>query len=221
MPFRGRRSNIRRKRAVRRRPARLVRSLRAANPQPIFTETYTKASFNPNTGTTLTFNIGEVPQLTQYNTLYQKYRILKAVVFLLPNYMPGEQNQADANAAAGGGVGAVGMGRIVWATNDTSNTVPPVTELEVLKNNGCHIKPFNAMNVVKMTCRPVPQTVDAGGVTIEQKHKWITFQPPGGQPEPRHFGIDYWYSQPVLNVPIGNNSLNVYVKLTFQLADPK
>lgn len=47
----------------------LARPVRA-NPQPIFTETYSKGVIAPNTGGILTFNINEIPQLSQYNTLY-------------------------------------------------------------------------------------------------------------------------------------------------------
>lgn len=198
---------------------RPVRSLRAANPQPIFTETYSKGVVAPNTGSVFTFNINEVPQLAQYNTLYQKYRILSARLTIVPQFMPGEQNAAEYNA--GNSVYAHGLGRIAWAVNDSPGVTAPATELDVLKDNGCKIMPVRDM--VRMSCRPKPLYEDANGILITLKKNWINFQTgPSAPTDPKHFGISYWYTQPALGTtPQTNNDLQVYCKLTFQLADPR
>lgn len=216
---RGRRSNIRRKKVskrVRRLP--VGRALRT-NSQPTFTETYTKGVIAPNSGGVLTFNINEIPQLSQYNVLYQKYRIVKAAVMLVPQFMPGEQNAASYNSSTG--VYAHGLGRIAWAVNDSPGVIAPGSELAVLQDNGCKIRPVRDM--VKMACRPKPLYEDANGILITLKQNWINFQTgPSAPVDPKHFGISYWYSQPNLGTtPLTNNDLVVYCKLTFQLADPR
>jgi hypothetical protein len=216
---RGRRSNVRRKPTGRRRIARNWRSLRALNPQPVFTETYTKGVVVPNSGGVFTFNINEVPQLSQYNTLYQKYRILRAQLILVPQYAAGEQNAAEYNA--GNNVYSHGLGRIVFAVNDSPGVLAPASELAVLQDNGCRIRPVRDM--VKMSCKPVPLYEDNNGILITLKRNWINFQTgPSAPTDPKHFGISYWYSQPFLGATAqANNDLQVYCKLTFQLADPR
>lgn len=215
----GRRSNLKRKPMRRRRVGRVARPLRAINPQPLFTETYTKGVIAPNSGGVLTFNINEVPQLSQYNTLYQKYRIVSARVILVPQFMAGEQNAASYNASVN--VYAHGLGRIVWAVNDSPGVTAPAAELDVLKDNGCKIRPVR--DLVKMSCRPKPLYEDANGILITLKQNWINFQTgPSAPADPKHFGISYWYTQPLLGTtPLTNNDLQVYCKLTFQLADPR
>jgi len=202
-----------------RRRLAVSRPLRAFNPQPIFTETYSKGAILPNTGNIFTFNINEVPQLGQYNVLYQKYRILRAQIILVPQFAAGEQNAAEYNSA--NNVYAHGLGRIAFAVNDSPGVTVPANELDVLKDNGCKITPVR--DLVKMSCRPKPIYEDANGILITLKGNYINFQTgPGAPADPRHFGISYWYSQPTLGaVPQTNNDLQVYCKLTFQLADPR
>lgn len=187
------------------------------NPAPIFTESYVlPAQFAPNSGGVLKFNMTDIPQLAQYNTLYQKYRILKARVILLPQYTNQDENVAEYNA--GNNVYAAGMGRFVWAQNDSPNLPAPTSEGDVLKDNGCKIVPVRTK--IGMGCRPVPGTKDANGVEMTLKHKFINFVSTGSNID--HFGITWWYTQPTLGTTaLVNNELWVYVKLTFQLADPK
>lgn len=210
-PRRGRKSNIRRRRNPRMARARMF------NPAPVFTESYVlSAQIVPNTGGVLKFNMSDVPQLAQYNTLYQKYRILKARVILLPQYTGQEQNSAEYNASSN--IYAHGMGRLVWAQNDSPNAPVPASESDVLKDNGCKIVPVRTK--VNMGCKPVPGTKDAQGVEMTFKQKYINFVQSGSNID--HFGITFWYSQPFVGVtPSTNNDLWIYVKLTFQLSDPR
>lgn len=214
------------RRARARRPARRVRRVRnwrsrvVLNPQPVFTETFTKAYIAPNAGNIFTFSIDEVPQLSQYSNLYTKYRILKAQVILLPNFAVQDQNQAEANGQAT--VGLAGMGRIVYAINDTAGSLVPASEADVLKDNGCKIVPLSTKGIVKMSCRPTPVFTDSNGIQAAQTKKWLTFSNVSSPFDPKHYGISYWYSQPIAGTGFAtNNTLNVYVKLTFQLADPR
>lgn len=200
--------------------SRMRRSL-MFNPQPVFTETFTKSIIAPNTGDVMTFRIDEIPQISDYKTLYSKYKILKATVTLLPNYDGQDQNSAQYNIGVANAY-ASGMGRIVYAINDTAGSLPPTSEADVLKDNGCKIRPFSSRQLVKMGCRPTPVFEDANGTLASQTRKWLTFDQNPTPSEPKHFGISYWYSQPFLGAtPTAVNSLNVYVKLTFQLADPR
>lgn len=210
-----------RKTNFRRKPkARMVRRGRKlrANPQPIFTETYKlPATWAPNSGNILTFNVKDVPQLAQYSNLYQKYRILKASVTLLPQYTNQDENVASYNA--GNNVWAVGMGRFVYAINDTPGSPAPTSEADVLKDNGCKI--LAVRTKIGMRCKPVPGTLDANGVTMTLKRKYINFRTVSTD-NADHFGIAWWYTQPNLGTTaLVNNDLHVYIKLTFQLADPR
>lgn len=218
-----RKSKLMRKKKPTRRPRRrlaVARGVRTINPQPVFTETFTKAYIAPNAGNIFTFSIDEVPQLSQYSNLYTKYRILKAQVLLLPNYAVQDQNQAEANGQST--IGLAGMGRLVYAVNDTAGSLPPASEADVLKDNGCKIVPLSTKGIVKMSCRPTPVFEDANGIIASQSRKWLTFTPPTSPSDPKHYGISYWYSQPIAGTGFAtNNTLNVYVKLTFQLADPR
>jgi len=116
---------------------------------------------------------------------------------------------------------AHGMGRFVWAVNDYPGVTAPTTELDVLKDNGCKIRPVKEM--LRLSCKPVPLYEDANGILTTLKKNWINFQTgPSAPADPKHFGISYWYTQPLLGATAQtNNDLQVYVKLTFQLADPR
>lgn len=215
--FKPRRPARRAKKVVALRRRGRVLAFRTA--KPIFTETFVKPVIAPNTGAVMTFNINEIPQLAQYNTLYQKYRILKASVLLVPQYVGSEQNAAEYNA--GNSVYAHGQGRMVWAVNDSPGVTAPASELDVLKDNGCKVRPVKSM--LRMGCRPVPLYEDNNGILITLKKNWINFQTgPSAPADPKHFGLSYWYSQPSLGTTAQtNNDLIPYVKLTFQLADPR
>lgn len=202
-----------------RRPRRNLRVKRAImfNPNPIFTETYSTPTIivpQGGFGGTIQFNIDNVPQVAQYSALYRKYRILRAQVIMIPEFNSFDQNQAENNQALSRT--SYGQSRIAWAVNDTPATTAPATELDVLKNNGCRIKPVTKMN--KMYCKPVPNTKDANGNEMTFKSRYLNFQ----SSNVGHFGIDYWINQFVSTATgaIDNNFV-VYVKLTFQLADPR
>jgi len=183
------------------------------NPQPVFTETYALTSLLPSAGGLLTFSMDQVPQLTQYSTLYQKYRILKARVSLYPEFTSFDQNQAENNVALSRS--QFGLSRIAWAVDDSPNLTAPTSELDVLKNNGCKIRPLTDRGV-QLHCRPVPNLGD-GQLPITYKQKYINF----GSPNVAHTGIAYWISQLMTGTPGTQNVTIVYVKLTFQLSDPR
>lgn len=219
MPY-GRSSRYRKSKKSTRRPRRNLRVKRAImfNPNPVFTETYSTPSIivpQGGFGGTIQFNIDNVPQVSQYSALYRKYRILRAQVIMIPEFNSFDQNQAENNLALSRT--AFGQSRIAWAVNDSPpQPAGPATELDVLKSNGCRIKPVTKMN--KMYCRPVPNTKDANGNEMTFKQKYLNFQ----TSNIGHFGIDYWINQYISNATgSSDNVFVVYVKLTFQLADPR
>jgi len=218
MPVRrGRRSNFKRKPVRRGRPARNWRSALALNPTPVFTETYTLTSLAPNAGGVFRFSMDQIPQLAQYSGLYQKYRILRASVHLLPEYNSFEQNAAENNAALSRSY--FGLSRVAWATNDTPNTAAPANETSVLQDNGARVKALSTGGI-RMSCRPVPSTNDSNNVAMTFSKKYINFNNSG--PNAPHSGIAYWLTQQVTGAaPAAVNVAIVYVKLTFQLADPR
>jgi len=215
MPIRRTRRTRRPRRRVARRRAHR-RPLRA-NPQPVFTETYTFPSLLSGAGGVFKFSMDQIPQLTQYSNLYQKYRILKASIHLLPEFNSFDQNQAENNAALSRTY--YGLSRVAWSVNDTPNITGPANELAVLQDNGARIKTLMG-NGVRMSCRPVPNVSDANGVEMTFKRKYINFEASG--PNVPHSGISYWISQLVSSVDGSTNNVAIcYVKLTFQLADPR
>jgi len=194
------------------------------NPQPIFTETCrltfpngTDYTLVPNTGGHMSVNMGLLPQLAQYSSLYQKYRILKVVFICLShaNSEAADENAAFYNLAST--VVNVGMSRLAFAINDSPNLTLPLNEDSVLTDNGCKI--VSGKPLIKIPCRPVPDTVDANGVRLTEKRKFINFAS-GANPETTHYGVSWWHTQPTTATsPLVG--YYVYAKITFQLADPR
>lgn len=215
MPIRRRAPGFKRKprRALMRVNRRVYRA-KMFNPQPIFTETYIHSTIYQNTGGVMTFSMTGIPQVGQYSSLYQKYRILKATVLLLPAYVAHDENVAITNAAAG--AAWTGLGRFTFAVNDSPNVAVPANEAVVLEDNGCKVLPFKPK--LTLSCRPVPDTLDANGVRMTLGQKFINFN--GAAPDATHYGISWWYTQ-YGGGPVSANPVQVIVKLTFQLSDPR
>jgi len=209
-----------------RRNKRVARSL-MFNPRPVFTESYRLMAganpyvMSPNTGGVLSVNIGQVPQIAQYSALYQKYRIKRATFICIPtwNTMSADPNAQFPNPTPPPAVIDIGMSRLVYAINDSPGLAAPASEDVVLEDNGCKI--ICGKPKIKMSCRPVPNTQDANAVQMTFKNKFINFST-GGNPDIAHFGITWWHTQPGAGQPQGYGvPYYVYVKLTFQLADPR
>lgn len=212
MPYPRRRRPARKMRP--RRKLRVGRSLVSTNPRPVFTETFIHSTITQNTGGVMTFTMTGIPQVGQYSNLYQKYRILKAQLILLPAYVAHDENVAVTNAAAG--QPWTGLGRFTYAVNDSPNVAAPANEAVVLEDNGCKILPFKPK--LTLSCRPVPDLLDANGVRMTLGQKFINFNP--GQPDAVHYGISWWYTQ-YGGGAATTNPVQVICKLTFQLSDPR
>lgn len=205
------------------------RRLLRLNPSPIFTETYKLTTdLLPNAGFLLSPRISEITQISQYSNLYQKYRILRAKFLIIPNFAGGsDANVAIFNTVSGNfptlpGVSSAGSSRIVFVIDNSPNQAAPVSEDATLQENGCKIRMLT--NMVRMSCRPVPDIKDANNNEITLKGKYLNFSDSG--PEIAHYGIRGWINHPY---SLGTGSFNipdpmrysVYVKLTFQVAEPR
>lgn len=212
---------LRRKRVNRR-----VARARMFNPAPIFTEAFAlpdpvlggQYQLVPNAGGQLAVSMDNLPQLGQYSNLYQKYRILKAKFICIPSH---NSAAADVNSEippVAGAFSSAGLSRVVYAVNDSPNqTVIPANENAVLIDNGCKI--VCGSPKLTMSCHPVPDTNDAAGNKMTFKNKYLNF---AAGANVKHFGITWWHSQPVLPGGAGfGTPYLVYVKLTFQLSDPR
>jgi len=214
------------KRAVKRVPMRRgiggLRRRQLYNPQPIFTETYkgTTLTFgNPSpiagTGFLLTANMDGITQLAQYSSLYTKYKILSCQFILLPNFNGTDQNAALYNLSQG--TMSTATMRIVYAYDNSPAAAGPASEQDALEENGCKIKMLT--NKLTIPCRPSPDTKDANGVEMTLRNKYINFTSQG--PNINHYGVKGWLKQLYNNQPQFLNDVEVYVKVTFQLADPR
>lgn len=208
-----------------------VNRLRSAmNPSPIFTETYelTRSpapgvATLPNTGGVFKFNMDHIPQLSQYVALYQKYRILRASLLIVPEFSGAEQNSAEDNSALSRTY--FGQSRMALAINNSPSIVAPATELDVLQDNGSFVKSLSPRGI-RVSCRPVPNvsvdslTPGVGAQPMTLGRKFLNFQAVNGNID--HEGISWWLTQLVSGgTPASKNIAIVYVKLTFQLADPR
>lgn len=158
-----------------------------------------------------------MPQVAQYSTLYTKYRVLKAQFICLPQFVT---ESSDVNAATYNqtqGAGAWGMSRIVTSIQDSPAQPVPLSENDVLEDNGCKI--HTGRPKLLLACRPTPDTLDANGVIMTQRGKFINFSSSG--PDVTHYGIRWWHTLPNPGGNIENRPYFVYCKLTFQLADPR
>lgn len=224
MPIRRvRKSNrpLRRKRVV----PRVLRGIRS-NPQPVFTETVrleqvgNPGSFyqmNSNSGGALQVTMNMIPQLTQYSSLYTKYRILKVQYLCLGTW---NTQSADANAGQYNltlPTAAYGMGRVAFAIQDSPFQANPFNEQEVLIANGAKI--ISAKPKFTINTRPVPNIVDAAANQLTFRGKYLNFVTSGQNQT--HGSVKWWYTLPVVNTASLDPFYAVYAKITFQLSDPR
>lgn len=181
---------------------------------PTVTETFVRPStITSNLGGVFKVAIDEIPQIAQYSNLYRQYRINWVKFTIVPNY-----NSFDGTGAA---AGVVAMPRIAWAINDTPKVAPPISEADVLEDNGAKVRQL--ATTWSASCRPVANvaltSTDAGTplVPVRAKRRFYNFLAEGQNP--LHEGISYWITAAAA---AGSYSqFNVYVKVNFTLRDPQ
>lgn len=228
--------------------ARKRRGIRRAvglgNPTPTFVETFSGKVYtrddpvegtsviNVPTGGGLGFaakvKITDVPQHTQYETLYKQYRINWVKLYLLPAF---NGAAADVNAAAYNytlPVSEQGMSRIVYSIQDSPNETFPATEQEVLLDNGCKIKAMGKKFTASF--KPVPDiaqtNVNGTSIWTRQKFRqWINFDENTPRQDPLHGALTAFINTPGIaqaaTGPAAVARWYVYYKVSFSLRDPK
>lgn len=208
------------------------RTVGLGNPSPTFVETFLRVDDagapapvnvgNAGVGQVFGGRISDIPQYQQYSNLYKQYRINWMKVILVPEY---NTLSSDVNASAYNqtvaGVSSGGMGRIVYAIQDSPNVAVPLSETVVLQDNGAKIKPLGA----KWSCsfKPVPdvqQTTAVGSIYTRQKFKqWFNFDTSTTGNNPFHGAIQAYLTLPANAGLIV--SFRVYYKVSFTLRDPQ
>lgn len=156
-------------------------------------------------------NLGQVPQVADYTALYNQYKIMKVTAIFVPAY---DTYQAGTPTGATG----TQAPRMVYAIQDTSQQLAPVTEADVLQDNGAKIRMFD--KPVKVSWRPVSAAADAlvqgGFASVNRKSQWYGTL----STAVNHNGLAIAFTSGL--PPAGNPTIaNVYFKITFALRDPK
>lgn len=154
-----------------------------------------------------------IPQLAQYSNLYRQYRINWVKFTLLPNHDTYDGSQVTTQQ---------GMPRISWAINDTPELVAPVSESDLLEDNGSKVKPFTTK--WSASCKPTPDIAVTENITnalipITMKRRFLNFTP-SNTGNPLHYGISYWISQSLAGGQ-PPASFNLYMKVNFSVRDPR
>lgn len=186
---------------------------KVANPMPVFTEMLQTDGLTATAGGCFQYSINQVPQYASYKALYRQYRIVAATVILLPRQVT--------NTTGGATITDYGQPpQIVYALNESSDAVVPTTKLEVLESNGAKVRLLT--QPLKIKFRPVADlNVNINGamggiVPINLgRDKFIGFDNDGS--DVIHRGVDFWYE----NWSSAPLATDVYVKITFQLRDPR
>lgn len=139
-----------------------------------------------------------LPQIGNYKSLWASYKILKAKFTIIPKWRGESYNEAAIGTA--GAIGILETPRFAYAINDyLANTNAPLTEIQVLEDNGCKVRMFT--KPVTVTCRPKPvlEQTNSGlppGVqqvnTFAKINPWIEFDDAG--PGVPHVGVDGFFT---------------------------
>lgn len=150
---------------------------------------------------------------------------MKAKFTIVPKWRGEAYNEAALGTAAS--LGIVETPRFSYAINDYDQSLAlPLTETQVLQENGCKIRMFT--KPVTVTCRPKPlleqsnPTLPVGLTTVNtyaKSNPWIEFDDAG--PAIQHVGVNGFFA-------LGNSLsagfaavADVYVTVTFACKDPR
>lgn len=198
------------------RPRMMSSTLR--NPTPTFTETFALTSLQcSTTGTTagrLRVAMNQVPQFGDYQALYNQYRINSVTFILIPEF-----DMYDSNNSSVATISAVTAPRLVYAIQDSAQSLIPATEQDVLQDNGCKIRSLS--RPIRIRCRPVAEVSLTDSNTNPQyeskRRRFLSFNTPGTA----HGGVSYAITQTVPNSVLNLPAVKVYAKVNFTLRDPK
>lgn len=204
--------STRRRRTTRRAPMKrrfgIPRSVVRYNKVPSFVETFKlENDLQTQTGGRLGITFSQIPQYLQYGALYNQYRVNWIKYTLVPQWTSFDPNGSVASAP-----------RIAYAIQNTPNEAAPLSEAQVLTDNGVRIRMLN--KPVSFSHRPVPDigtSVATGGFTpyvARPGQQWMSLQDGSVVP---HGYINYWISGPTATPLL----FKTYVKVSFSLKDAK
>lgn len=198
--------------------------------EPTFVETFNGGALLAAGGHVFKVRMSDIPQVNQYMNLYTQYRINWVKVILVPDYntQSADPNVAAFNQASGTGATWIGAVRIVHSIQDSPNVVAPISEGDVLQDNGAKIKSLGT----KWSCsfKPVPDvavTAPTGApiYTRQKFRQWFNYDGVTTGNNPEHGAVCAWITQPGAAGGGGTEpfplKLNVYYKVNFSLRDPK
>lgn len=245
---------MRRRQIFRRRPRRALRRGRvirrkAMYQSQLFTETFkvntvalpgptvpgvlTDGSIRIQAGTQFTvgkfqFRMSDIPQIQNYANLYNLYKVLKIQAIIIPKFSNADPNSATYNQIVP--TAAWENVRMVYAINDSTNdTTVPLSELDVLEDNGCKIRALT--RPLKITFRPKavidgndPATTNYA--VVQPKYRpWLGFgaddQAFSPSRAPYHVGVDWCVSCDNTSTTEFLDVADVYFKVTFVCKDPR
>lgn len=207
-----------RRTAGQKKKARFMRQRKLAFPMRTFTEVYNAGGLSVNSGGVFTTTMSAIPQAGQYAALYKQFCIKKLEVTLIPRL-----NSFDPNTAGGTGL-SFWLPRIAYSVDDSPDVLPPLSELDVLTDNG--VKLVSMDKPIKMVCYPKPsiQSIESGSgnpvATRQKKQVWFNHRNPDVAADGwsvQHGSIRYWISA---NTLLSDFQFDVYHKVTFACRDP-
>lgn len=178
------------------------------------------------------FRMSDIPQVQNYANLYNLYKVLKIQAIIIPKFSNADPNSAQYNNSVGGGapIAAWENARIVYAINDDTNDISvPLSELDVLEDNGAKIRALT--RPLKITFRPkaVVDSTDPtnnGLVAVQPKYRpWLGFgaddQAYNPSRAPYHVGVDWCLSCDNTSTTEFLDVADVYFKVSFVCKDPR
>lgn len=168
----------------------------------------------------ITFNVLNIPNITNYQVMYDAYRIVKAVVTITPNVI---------DSLGGGAVSQRSMGEI-WSCIDTNSTSASLTEQGFLQYATFKRTRFDKEHVRVVYPRQTPPTYSSlAPVSYQQSSapEWVPFyNGVTSQLSVAHYGLNlavvYDSSGPSPVPPAGVNqqTWRIMVEYTIDLKSP-
>lgn len=192
------------------------------NPTPTFTETLDMGDFQmPLTGPylgQLQVALSSVPQMASYANLYNQACIRRVQYIIMPAFTEFAPDTLTT------GLPSVSVPRIVYSIQDTAGAPPPVSEIDVLTDNGCKIKLLN--KPLRIAHRPVPFLAEAvsnqpgaAASWVTKRNQWLKTDVVGQGI--MHGSVNYSVVQDVANKTNPQTAWTIYAKVTISLRDPK
>lgn len=165
------------------------------------------------------FKMADLPQLSQYQNLYQQFQLRKVELILIPRI-----TSTDGSVAVSS-TNTLYNGRIAYAVQDSPEYTVPTNEVNVLMMNGCRITGTN--HVTKIWCKPKPvlaqtDTLNSGNLvaTSTRVNPFINFDGHGS--DVLHAGISAYIT--INGALSGSSSIvvyDMYAKYQFVCRDPR